>query len=88
MLAAHRFDNGIEGSLAYYKVGRFRFLEARDYAGDYNTVDARLAYKRRLGRDAMEISLVGQNLTGDYYDYDHTRVFDKRYFVNLSLTLK
>lgn len=88
LLAVHRFDNGVEGSLAYYKVGRFRFLEARDYAGDYNTVDARLAYRGRLGNKEIEISLVGQNLTGDYYDYSERRVFDKRYFVILSLKSK
>lgn len=88
LMAMHRFTNGIETSVAYYKVGQFRFLESSGHSGDYNTVDARLAYRARLGRDAMELALVGQNLTGDYYDYNSRNVFDKRYFFTLGMELR
>jgi iron complex outermembrane receptor protein len=87
LLARHGFTQRLEGSFGYYKISNIKFLGG-DNTGDYNTLDMRFAYKLRWGATRGEVSVVGQHLTGDYFDFDEAIVFDKRFFVNLSLEFK
>ncbi len=82
-----RLQPGLEASLGYYKVSHFTFAGSGDPM-EYNTLDLRLAKKLRLGNARGEVSIVGQHLMGDYYDFDNKIVFDKRFFINLSIEFR
>lgn len=88
LLAIHEFAPRVEGSLAYYRVGNMKFFGG-DQTGGFRTLDARLAYK--LGGETFtgEVSLVGQNLLGEYFDFDETdsakAFFGRRYLMTLNL---
>ena len=85
LLAIQELPGNVTASAAYYKLSNFRF-GGGDPTGDFNTLDMRVAWKwRRGGGTRGEIALVGQHLTGDYYTFEREGVFDKRYFLNLSL---
>jgi len=85
LLAIQELPGNVTASAAYYKLSNFRFGGGGDLTGDFNTLDARLAWKWRQNGARGEIALVGQHLTGDYYTFSPTAVFDKRFFLNVSL---
>lgn len=87
LLVIQRFPGNLEASGAYYKQTNMKFIGGNDTEG-YKTLDLRLAHKFRHDGTRGEVSIVGQNLRADFYDFDRTIVFDKRYFFNLSLELR
>ena len=84
LMGIQELPGNATASAAYYKLSNFRF-GGGDNTGDFNTFDVRIAWKWRHDGTRGEIALVGQHLTGDYYTYEREGVFDKRYFLNLSL---
>jgi hypothetical protein len=64
-----------------------KFIGGND-TESYKTLDLRLAHKFRHDGTRGEVSIVGQNLRANFYDFDRTIVFDKRFFFNLSLELR
>lgn len=87
LMAIQEFPGNVTASAAYYKLSNFRF-GGGDPTGDFNTLDMRVAWKWRQQGTRGEIALVGQHLTGDYYTYEVEGVFDKRFFLNLSLNFR
>ncbi len=87
LLLEHRPWSGASASLGYYKVSHFSFFSPGD-ATEYHTLDLRVAQKFRLASARAEASVVGQNLQGEYYDFQHQAVLDQRVFFNLSLELR
>ena len=84
LMGIQELPGNATASAAYYKLSNFRF-GGGDNTGDFNTFDVRIAWKWRHDGTRGEIALVGQHLTGDYYTYEREGVFDKRFFLNLSL---
>lgn len=88
LLAIHEFAPRVEGSLAYYRVGNMKFFGG-DQTGGFRTLDARLSVKLRNESWYGELSLVGQNLLGDYFDFDKSdsahAFFGRRYLLTLGL---
>jgi iron complex outermembrane receptor protein len=87
LLAIQKFPRGFEGSAAYYRVDSMQWVDQGedDDTGSWKALDARLAYKLRLGRTRGSLAVVGQNLYGDYFDYRKDAVLDRRWFVHLGL---
>lgn len=88
LLAIQELPGNVTASAAYYKISNFRFGGGGDLTGDFNTLDARLAWKWRRQGTRGEVALVGQHLTGDYYNFSPSATFDKRFFLNLSLNFR
>ncbi len=83
----HRLLRNTEVSLAYYQVDHFTFMSPGDPT-EYKSLDMRVAQKLRFGNTRGEIAFVGQHMLGDYFDFDRLIVFDKRFFLTLSLEVR
>lgn len=71
LLAIKQFNKTYSGSLGYYRVGRFSWIDARsDNSNDYHTVDLRITRHLQMSADKGSISLTLKNLSGDYSNYD------------------
>lgn len=64
------------------------FFSGGDDTGVYDILNLRLAYRLRAGGLRGEVALVGQNLSGDYFDFDNKLLFHRRYLLNLSAELR
>lgn len=87
LLCQYDARHGLSASFAYYKTSAMQFLGG-DRQPDTNTLDARLAWKLRMGASRGELAVVGQNLTGDYAEYHRGAVLDKRFYTTLSLDIQ
>lgn len=86
LLAAHRFPENIEGSLALYRVNQMRWLGNGDLVPGYTRLDLRLAKLLRFGNARSEVALVLQNLENQpYEDFRRENLFERRYFVTVSV---
>ncbi|OGI47468.1 MAG: hypothetical protein A2151_03260 [Candidatus Muproteobacteria bacterium RBG_16_65_34] len=88
LLVIHRFPEHLEASLTYHRIGNMAFFSGGDDTGVYDILNLRLAYRLRAGGLRGEIALVGQNLSGDYFDFDNKLLFHRRYLLNLSAELR
>ena len=88
LMAIQDLPGNVTASAAYYKLSNFRFGGGGDLTGDFNTLDMRVAWKWRRQRTRGEVALVGQHLMGDYYTFASNTLFDKRFFLNLSLNFR
>ncbi len=88
LMAIQELPGNVTASAAYYKLSNFRFGGGGDQTGDFNTLDMRVAWKWRHGGTRGEVALVGQHLTGDYFTFEPPAIFDKRFFLNLSLNFR
>jgi iron complex outermembrane receptor protein len=91
LLAMQALPYGLEASAAYYLVDNMRWLgftTANENTGDYQILDARLAYRLRAGGVRGTIALVGQNMFGSYSDFWNRVTMDRRTFLNLSLEFR
>jgi hypothetical protein len=64
------------------------FTTSNENTGDYEILDARLAYRLRAGGVRGTIALVGQNMLGPYSDYWNRAAMGRRTFLNLSLEFR
>jgi iron complex outermembrane receptor protein len=89
-LLVQQLPYGFEASAAYYRFDNMRWLDqgSDDDTNDVNTIDARLAYKLRGRGFRGTIAAVGQNLTGDYFDYRNAWVNDKRFYLSVSVEVR
>ncbi len=80
----HNLSRAVRASVAYYRVSTMRFIGGTQEPKT-DTLDARVAWRVRLGDTRGEIALIGQNLMKDYAEYDTRAILDKRYFLQLTL---
>ncbi len=84
LMVIHEFPKKILASVTIYKMSNMSFGLGDNTSG-YNSVDMRVAKKFKTRRINGEVAVIGQNLTGDYFDADLKFVFDKRFFLALKL---
>lgn len=83
-----RFPDNFEASAMYYRVSQMHWVgqdSPDNQIQGFRTLDLRLAKKLRVGNLKGELSLVGRNLLGKYFDFDANNVLGVRYFVTLRL---
>ena len=51
----------------------------------YDRVDVRVARSFYIGKSGAKLELIGQNLGGDYHEFNQNNVFETRIFVRASL---
>jgi iron complex outermembrane receptor protein len=75
LLASKDFNEKYNGSLGYYFVDQFKWMDARPSTDgkystdDYHTIDVRLSRALKFSNTDGSISLVLKNLLDDYSDY-------------------
>ncbi len=89
IFAIKQFNSKYSGSLGYYYVGQFSWIDARnDASNDYRTMDIRLSRHLRMNNDKGSISLTLKNITGDYSNYDKYPEAGPRIVQNLTAYLE
>jgi iron complex outermembrane receptor protein len=85
-LGIYRMPHGWEASVGVYRVGEMEWLDDGGTTEQYIRVDARLAKRWKWQGHEAELSLVGQNLSGDRYEeFRYNNLFDSRAYVGLSV---
>ena len=85
LMIMHDFPRNYHASVTVYKMSNISFIGNVHHTGGYNSLDFRIAKKIEIGNSKGEIALIGQHLTGDYFDIRKEQVFDKRFFLTLKL---
>lgn len=71
MLAIKKFNELYSGSLGYYYVGKFSWIDASGKdSNDYQTADIKLSRKIPIYGNQASLSLIMKNLLGKYSNYD------------------
>jgi len=83
LLLTKRFNEKYNGSLGYYFVDEFKWMDARDGSGEdevstdeYHALDMRLSRNFNFNQTHGSLSLVLKNLLGDYSDYQKHQLSD------------
>lgn len=81
LLLTKRFNEKYNGSLGYYFVDEFKWMDARDLSGadkvstdEYHTLDLRLSRNFNFSQTHGSLSLVLKNLLDDYSDYQKNQI--------------
>ncbi len=98
VLIIKQWPDSINTSLGYYRVNNMEWTDRDDdnAAEAYSKLDLRIAKTFYFGNERMEVSMLAQNLAGDYYDYYRTSytgnvvkeygsLQDKRFYLDLSI---
>ena len=73
MLIKH-WPKNISSSIAFYRVENFDWLDRTNNrsADSYSKLDAKISKSWHFGAEKLQLSLIGQNLLDDIYDYNKT----------------
>ena len=98
VLIMKQWPANINTSLAYYRVSDMQWTDRDDgnAAEAYSKLDLRIAKTYYFGNENLKLSLLAQNLAGDYYDYyktsytgtlvdEYGSLQDKRLYLDLSI---
>ena len=95
-----QWPKNLSTNLAFYNVGNMKWT---DRGGDssaeaYKKLDITISKRFKMNKDFMTVSLIGQNLAGDFYDYNRTSynddgtvsrygtLLDKRAYIDISFS--
>jgi len=71
LMAIEQFNENYSGSLGYYYVGEFSWIDASSRnSNDYRTLDLKLSKNTHLNDSKATTSIVLKNLLADYSNYD------------------
>ncbi len=88
LLAAYTFDSRWSISMAAYHMDNVRWMGDGDSLDGYDRLDIRIAKVFELGQNTeSEIALIGQNLNGDYKEFQLENTFERRVYLQASLKL-
>ncbi len=87
VLLTHRFTKGLDASLGYYAISDMRWDGNGSSIEAYQRIDFRLSNTFQANGRRGELSLVMQNLLGDYEEFIKENRFGRRAFLTLALEL-
>jgi len=85
LLVSHDFGGGWEASAGYYYLDNMSWILWSGDLDSYDRVDVRLARTFYIGKSSLKLELIGQNLGGDYHEFNQSNVFETRTFVRASV---
>lgn len=94
LLVSHDFGAGWQVSLGYYYLGEMSWIFWGCDASfncdtpSYDRVDLRLARSFRFNGANLKLELIGQNLGGDYFEFNRRNRFETRTFLRASLQFR
>ncbi len=89
LLAIKQFNEKYSGSMGYYYVGDFSWIDANSAGSNqYRKLDLRLSRNIRMNANKGSVSLVLQNLLDEYSNYDFDPVYGPLIEQNLTAYLE
>ena len=85
LLVSQDFGDGWEASAGYYYLDEMSWILWSGDLESYDRVDVRVARSFYIGKSGAKLELIGQNLGGDYHEFNQNNVFETRIFVRASL---
>lgn len=85
LLVAQDFGRGWQLSAGYYYLDQMAWVLWGADSDAYDRIDVRLARDIRLHNAALKLELIGQNLGGDYHEFNALNQFETRTFVRATL---
>lgn len=85
LLAARELGQGLDASLGYYRMSAMLWVGSAEPVPAHDRLDARLAKHWRSDQAHYELALVLQSALGKASEYDASRDFDRRAFLNFGL---
>jgi len=85
VLASHNFDGGWEASVGYYYLDEMAWILWGGDRESYDRVDMRVAKTFDIGQSSLKVELIGQNLGGDYHEFNQNNLFETRTFVRATV---
>jgi iron complex outermembrane receptor protein len=85
LLVSHDFGGGWEASAGYYYLDDMSWILWSGDIETYDRVDVRVARTFYIGKSSLKLELIGQNLGGDYHEFNQNNVFETRTFVRASV---
>lgn len=85
LLVARDFGQGWQVSAGYYYLDEMAWILWGADTDSYERVDLRLAKHIRLNGSDLKLELIGQNLGGDYYEFNALNKFETRTFMRATL---
>ncbi len=85
VLMSHGFGRDWEASLGYYYLDEMAWTFWGGDRESYGRVDMRIAKSFNLNGAGLKLELIGQNLGGDYNEFNQNNVFETRTFVRATL---
>ncbi|TNF08936.1 MAG: hypothetical protein EP323_00860 [Gammaproteobacteria bacterium] len=88
LLLARDFGQGWQVSAGYYYLDDMAWILWGADTDSYERVDLRLAKNLRFNRADLKLELIGQNLGGDYYEFNTLNKFETRTFMRATLQFR
>ena len=85
LLISHDFSDDWQVSMGYYYLDDMAWILWGGDVEAYDRIDARIAKSFQLQNAELKLELIGQNLGGDYQDFNPRNNFETRAFVRVSL---
>ncbi|WP_461518338.1 TonB-dependent receptor plug domain-containing protein [Porticoccus sp.] len=85
LLGSQDFGDGWQLSAGYYYLDQMAWVLWGADSDSYDRVDVRLAKDIRLQKADLKLELIGQNLGGDYYEFNTLNEFETRTFLRATL---
>lgn len=85
LLFSHKFHHAWEASIGYYYLDDMAWTLWGGDRDSYDRVDLRVAKQINFDNSRLTLELIGQNLGGDYREFNENNVFETRTFVRATL---
>jgi len=85
LLMSHDFGHSWEGSVGYYYLDEMAWIFWGGDRESYDRVDIRIAKNFKFSRSKLKVELIGQNIGGDYREFNENNVFETRTFIRATL---
>lgn len=85
VLIAQDFGSNWQASLGYYYLDDMAWILWGGDREKYDRVDMRIAKMLNFSGSSLKLELIGQNLGGDYHEFNENNVFETRTFVRATL---
>lgn len=85
LLISHDFGSSWEGSIGYYYLDEMAWTFWGGDRESYDRVDLRIAKNVKFSRSKLKLELIGQNLGGDYREFNENNMFETRTFIRATL---
>ncbi len=86
LLLSQKLTNSLTASLNTYHISEADWRDGNEVDG-FTRVDAQLRWELGIGDSKGALSLIGQNLGGDYTEHGLNNVFDTRVYIKMELEL-
>ena len=85
MQVTHDFHGYLSAGIEYYHMSDMTWGGDGDILDGYDRADIRLNRKMEIGDDSLLISIILQNIGGDYHEFSDSNIYDNRFYLKAEL---